>query len=230
MKTMIVYVIHGRKSGSTLELVSAIRKAGACVDFPQCIVYLKGTEDPLETALQRAGARHLVIVPLLLYPAGHFCAELPRRIKAALPQGATFEILPPLGKSRALANYLQQKFAAAQRKFPSRTFLLVNHGSSQFAGPQNELQQLADQLSGALAVPVAAVGLHPAPLLPQCLAGHTAPLLIQPIFLTNGRLVQTLSQTVKAIRPNDRLLSPLADSGVLAAMISERLEGCACIR
>lgn len=227
---MIIYVIHGRKSESTPELVSAICKAGARVDFPQCIVYLKGTEDPLEAALQNAGACHLVIVPLLLYPAGHFCAELPRRVKAALPQGAAFEILPPLGNSRALVDYLQQKFAAVQRRFPDRTFLLVNHGSAQFVGPQNELQQLADQLSDALSVPVAAVGLHPAPLLPQCLAEHPLPLLIQPVFLTNGRLVQTLIKTVKTIRPNDRVLSPLAGSGALAAMISERLEGCACIR
>jgi precorrin-8X/cobalt-precorrin-8 methylmutase len=159
------------------------------------------------------GARRLVIVPLLLFPAGHLRDDVPaqvRRLRQRLPADRVV-VTPPLGSHPSLLDLTEERLMAAgwSAEDDARAdamILLVGRGST-VAAANAELFRLARLLSerrGGTPVEGAFVSLTDPDVaagLRRCLALGARRLVVLPYLLCAGRLVTRIAETVRSLQP-----------------------------
>lgn len=229
-KTGIVYVLHGRRGKMSIANVATIEKVIEKLNYPQEIGYLEGPHQPLEEALKKMAeqVQEVLIVPILLFPASHFSEDLPKRAATVLGT-QPYLILPTLGTTKVLFEYLVTELRAEHKVNPKNDLLLVIHGSARFTKPQDQLAQLAEQLAEKLAVPVFSTSYIVPGALENQLAAHPKAFSIKRIFLSHGRLAKRIVTDTQALRGDlDHFLPTLQDQPVIEEMILERLEAVGC--
>lgn len=224
MQRGIVYVVHGRLEQTSLANMACITQAGErYADIPQRVAYLAGEKDSLEQALDElSDCDELIFLPLLLYAATHYLNDLPQRIKAKRPQQNDV-ILPPLAHTRSFVEGISARVHQAYQHYQLPIVLLV-HGTKHFAEPYEEQLALVEQIKQHTPVEITIAdfaGFHPY----KELLKTEEPVVIAPLFLTDGRLVNKAKQFVSENAPQAIWLDTLEGSDLLVDMLAEELEG-----
>lgn len=226
MKKGILYVLHGRRekiSRANLELIETIQKK---YPLPQRVGFLEGDQQTLEQSvlILQKQVDTLLVVPVLLFSATHVRWDLPRRLKACCPADLTFEITAPLGSTQAVFDFLRAQFHQGLQIHPEAMPVLVAHGTGHFKEPFAQLQSIGDRLATELQAPVICSNYIGKATVTEVLASYDTPLLVQPLFLTDGRIVNNIKRTILKTHPNSIFLPTLEDQPALQKAIMERLE------
>lgn len=225
MTTGILYVLHGRRGKvptANLQLLAQLQQTYA---NPQRTCFLEGDVQTLEDSLLalQEQAAHIIVVPILLFPATHVRWDIPRRIQAVARPDLQLNYAKPLATTQAIFNFLQTQLTAALQQYPQRQILIVAHGTPHFSEPGTQLQALAQQLQNQLHTTVLWAHFKGRPQLDQVLATQTAPLIVQRLFLTEGRIAGQLQATIAAKLPDSLFLPTLENQPALTQAIAERL-------
>src|SRR5262249_2603825 len=138
--TAVVLVGHGSRDGGANAEFEAVADAyrAARPDFDVGVGYIELARPLLAEALEKAArtSNHVVVVPLLLFAAGHVKNDLPLAVsdlRLGFP-GVRFDVAPALGVHAALAELAYARAASAvpaDEALRRRTLLLVvGRGSS----------------------------------------------------------------------------------------------------
>lgn len=221
----IIYVLHGRRGKipkSNIDLLHTYMKRS---DNPSIIGFLEGQQQTLEEGIEflQSKTKHIIVVPVLLFSATHIRWDIPRRINDVLEAGVSFTVLKPLATTEAVFNYLNQTLKSAIQTYPNRKILIVAHGTPHFPEPYEQLTALAKRLQEVVKVPIICanhIGHH---LVPDVLADESAALIVQRLFLTDGRLANRIKTNVLKAQPDSTFLPTLEDHPVITEAIEERL-------
>lgn len=221
----ILYVLHGRRGKISKSNIELLQTYLVQLGVPSVISFLEGQQQTLEDGVRFLQDRveQLTVVPVLLFSATHIRWDIPRRINAIIRSDRSFDVLKPLATTEAVFDYLNQQLQSAVHQFPNRKILIVAHGTPHFPEPYRQLTALGDRLQTAINVPILCanhIGHH---LVKKVLAEENAPLIIQRLFLTDGRLANRIKKNVLSIQPDSIFLPTLEDQPVITAAISERL-------
>lgn len=225
MTTGILYVLHGRRDKIPSANLNLIYSVQARYDMPQAIGFLEGDTQTLEAqalALQEK-VSHLIVIPVLLFPATHVLWDIPKRLAAICRPELTYQMLAPLGTTEAVFAFLREQLYTATKHYVNRSILLVAHGTKHFTEPFDELQVIGQKLQTALHTPVICanyVGPHQVQEVAPNIVNY---ILVQPLFLTDGRLVHKIEDRIRDFHPNAIFLPTLENNPALKAAILERL-------
>lgn len=219
-KNAFIYIVHGRKERQSQKNMRCIQNIQQ--QYPQCehaVAYLEGESDSIEAILQQKQATNVYLVPLLLYPASHYLEDLPQRLQN-LQLKANVQLLPVLAQAPSFAPLLAEKIK--QEAPLSKTCLLLTHGASRYPEVAKAQEELCDFLSQACQRPVKLASLHGAQPYQEVFA-VIAEADVFPLFLTEGRLVQTCKKAANAY-PGLHFLSTLEGSTLLEQLLTEIME------
>lgn len=225
MTTGILYVLHGRRGKVSTANLNLLAQLQQTYPNPQRTCFLEGDVQTLEDSLLllQEQATHIVVVPILLFPATHVRWDIPRRIQAVARPELQLTYVKPLATTQAVFNFLQAQLTAALQQYPQRQILLVAHGTPHFSEPGAQLQTLAQQLQNQLHTTVLWAHFKGRPQLAQVLATQTAPLIVQRLFLTEGRIAGELQAAIATKLPDSFFLPTLENQPALTQAIAERL-------
>ncbi|HUY61077.1 MAG TPA: CbiX/SirB N-terminal domain-containing protein [Candidatus Dormibacteraeota bacterium] len=239
MRPGLLLLAHGTRSGSGLaalrDLAASVAAARPGLPLALGVLEFPAPSVPAVAVaaadLAARGVTEIVLVPLLLFPAGHRAADLPRvaaGIRRAHP-GVSLRVTPILGPSpqlRTLAVRRAREAMGAER--PPDAVCVVGRGSS-VARANGLLAHVVRDVGRCLGRPAAGAFVSLAePGVPPALgalvaAGHRR-LLTVPFFLTEGRLVDRIERqaaefcrTARGVEV--RCAAPLGpDAAVVAAV------------
>jgi sirohydrochlorin cobaltochelatase len=177
--------------------------------------FLELTEPTIHQGLSRLvkrGARHVVVVPLLLFAAGHAKRDIPAAALAAASElGAevTFSHASHLGCGAKIVQLSRQRFTESLQGRPDvpaeRTCLLLvgrgSHDHSATAEMHHFARHLSAHASSRLTISVAFIAMaRPAisDVLPQLAKENWQRNVVQPHLLFHGELYEELGQQVQA--------------------------------
>ncbi len=102
--TALVVLAHGSRSAGANETVRLVgeRVARAVGADTAAVAFLQQADPSLADAVDRAvraGARRIVVVPLMLWPGGHVLDDVPREVRRLRDRhpGVTIRVAAPLG-------------------------------------------------------------------------------------------------------------------------------------
>ncbi|WP_461214225.1 sirohydrochlorin chelatase [Lacticaseibacillus sp. GG6-2] len=225
MTQALLFVLHGRRDHIPASNIALLHELATRYRLPYAISFLEGDQQTLEdgaTALI-SQADKLIVVPVLLFAATHVLWDIPRRLTACVANAVSTTILDPLGTTAAVTAYLSDQFVQAQSHYANRTPLIVTHGTPHFDEPLTQLASLAMRVGVTIGKPVRYASLIGPRPIASVLTPGTPPLLVLPLFLTNGRLVNRVKTQVRACQPDSVFLPPLEDEPVIAQAITQRL-------
>lgn len=220
-----IYVLHGRRGKVPESNLKLLGNYSAASGKPSVIAFLEGDQQTLEDGIRtlQQQVRHIVVVPVLLFSATHVRWDTPERIGKVLDPDVAVTYVPPLGTTNAVRKYLSTQLADAVRKHPSHTILLVAHGTGHFPDPWEELQRLSDELEPVVGAPIVCANHIGGHLYQDVAPEISAPLIVQRLFLTEGRLANRIRDRVLAVKPDSVILPTLEDHEVITQAIDERL-------
>ena len=220
-----VYVLHGRRDKIPQSNIRLLNDFIDSSHIPSVIAYLEGNEQTIEDGVRQLqkSANHLTIIPVLLFSATHVRWDIPRRTFDVLDPDVSITYVAPIGTTNSIYRWLFEHIAVASRQHPERTVLLVAHGTGHFPEPYQELQGIATRLQDDLGTHVIAANLIADPKIPDALANEQSPLIVQRLFLTDGRLSNRIKDKVLTIHPDSIFLDTLENSPVITEAINERL-------
>lgn len=228
----IIFVVHGRKNKLSSVNFSVIKKAAEQLKSPYEIGLLEGTQQTLEEAIQSLLSQQvtkIVFLPVLLFPATHAKDDLPKRAEKVLEKQVPYHILPTLGTTTAVENFLVQQVRSMGNS--STEVLLIAHGTPHYPEPFQQLEQIAKKIEKKIerrVYPSNYYGNHP---YQSVLEEHGEPMIIQRLFLTEGYLSKKIENDILEQRgARDVLLPTMQDSEALVSAIIERIEEIPCIQ
>ena len=178
------------------------------------VCFIEHADVLMDAGLDNAAAnsRRVIVVPLILNAAGHVKMEIPEAVDAARARhpGVEFICTPHLGMGREIYGILRQRIDHLLRDMavpdPRTTgIILLGRGSSD-AGANGEIAKMARWLFEDMQhdlVDIAFTGIT-LPRLEtvvqrQVKLGMT-PIVIQPVYLFNGVLIERIQQQVARLR------------------------------
>ncbi len=242
MSPGLLLLAHGTRSGPGLaalrDLAASVARAGPGIPVALGVLEFPAPSVPAVVAaaadLAAMGVSEVLLVPLLLFPAGHRAQDLPQvaaAIRRDLPE-LSLRLTPILGPSpqlRALA--ARRAREAIGRDRPPDAVCVVGRGSS-VARANVLLAQVVRDVGRRLGRPATGAFVSLAePAVPPALAelaaaGHRR-LLTVPFFLTEGRLVARIERqaaefcrTARAVEV--RCAAPLGPEPAVVAAIWRR--------
>lgn len=225
----ILYVLHGRRKGRlSKEVLSLAERLPQLTALQSEVVFLEGEEDTLEIGVEKLAGMvaQLIVVPILLFPATHAQIDLPERLaKLAIP----YQILPTLGTTEAVYQQVLQgvKSVSAEK---TASVLLIAHGTTHFAEPQQQLEAIAERLSLELGITVLTGNHLGEPNFKNVLATQEKSLIVVPLFLSPSFLYRNIKASVRELRgEQDQILPALTVATNLEA-VKERLGDAGCIQ
>ncbi|MCH4170124.1 MAG: transcriptional regulator [Lactobacillus sp.] len=226
MTTGFLFALHGRRgkiSQANLALIESLKNT---YDQPQATGFLEGDQHTLEdgVAALEDQVDELVVVPVLLFAATHVLWDLPKRINASKCPGLKVTFLEPLGTTQAVYDFLYHQLKTAVTQHPNQPILLVAHGTGHFDAPLQQFEAIGHQLSQALQTPVAFANYVGQLKVQDVVATSTQPWLVQPLFLTQGRIVKNVEKLIKAAQPASVFLPTLENQPALRQAIIERID------
>lgn len=223
MKQGIIYVVHGRPAQESKQNTECILRAGKKYNCPQKIAYLAGDVETLEDAIQELDdCDQLIFLPMLLYAATHYIYDLPPRVKKMRAEKEDI-ILPPLAQTESYQQGIIRRVEDAYHEEPLDVVLAV-HGTRHFKEPEEAQRILAQEIEQRLGCQVTIADIAGENPFRQVLS-FDEKRWIEPLFLTDGRLVHKMKDYAKEHAPNAKWLDTLEGSQLLIDMISESLEG-----
>lgn len=225
MTTGYLYVLHGRRGKipeSNLDLLNNFIQRSEQIGR---ISFLEGDEQTLEDGIRdlQSHVSHLTIVPVLLFSATHMRWDIPQRTRKVLKPGVTLSVTEPLATTRAVRDYLVDHLSKAVNEYPGRRILLIAHGTPHFPEPFDQLQALASDVERQIGVPIICTNHIGHPLIEETLRVDPGPLIVERLFLTDGRLANKIKARVEALTSDAVFLPTLEDDPVITAAIQERL-------
>lgn len=229
MEKGVIFVLHGRKTHFSTHNISLINEIQHELRQPSAIGMLEGEIETVEeamTTLYQKGMRKLVFVPVLLFPAMHFREDLPNRIQEwqkelADPDAVTVEVAETLGTTPAVVAFLTD--VIRQEKQDKRSMLIVVHGTTRYPEPAEQMEAMVRELQQHTGANVAWGALHGEPNYVSAMATIAGPVTIQPLFLSDGFLVNKIKETLLSDHPELHFLPTLENSAALKAAIVARL-------
>lgn len=216
MGTTVLLIGHGsRKTAGNEEILRfADTWRTHHPDWRIEVCFIEHADALLESGLDNAAAnsRRVIAVPLILNAAGHVKMDIPQAVDAARARhpGVEFACVPPLGMGREIHDILRQRIDRLLRDMavpdPRTTgIILLGRGSSD-AGANGEIAKMARWLFEDMQhdlVDIAFTGIT-LPRLEtvvqrQVKLGMTQ-IVIQPIYLFNGVLIERIGQQVARLR------------------------------
>lgn len=221
----ILYVLHGRRNKVPQANLHLLRELMQELPQPQVIGFLEGEQQTLEAGLKQLQRQvnNVVVVPVLLFAATHVRQDLPRRLKACQKSGVTITVLEPLATATAVFDFLKQQLAQACRVLPRRPILLIAHGTPHFVEPYQQLANLAAQLQQQLPVSVIAANYIGSHQFTELLGDQTESVIVQRLFLTDGRIAGKIKHAVQQQVPDALFLPTLENQLAVKQAILERL-------
>lgn len=229
MEKGVIFVLHGRKNHFSKHNISLINEIQQKLRQPSAIGMLEGEIETVEdamTALYQKGIRRFLFVPVLLFPAMHFREDLPNKIcdwqkKLTDPDAVTVEVAETLGTTPAVAAFLTD--AIRKENQGKHSTLIVVHGTTHYPEPAEQMATLVRELQQHTGADVAWGALHGEPNYVSAMSTFAGPVTIQPLFLSDGFLVNKIKETLVADNPELRFLPTLENSSALKAAIVARL-------
>jgi sirohydrochlorin cobaltochelatase len=218
----LLLVGHGTRSpvgtGEFLALAGLVgqRLAGVPVEP----AFLEMNEPSIRQALARLferGARQVVVVPLLLFAAGHAKRDIPAAVEAAIRADSQFvsdayrrtTLADHLGCSAAILELSRLRFTQSLQGLPpiaaERTCLVLvgrgSHDESAIAEMHHfaELRAGAEPLGGVEVAFLAMAQPQVQDVLPQLAARDWQRIVVQPHLLFHGDLYDALARRVQAL-------------------------------
>ncbi|MBW4801899.1 sirohydrochlorin chelatase [Loigolactobacillus coryniformis] len=221
----ILYVLHGRRNKVPQANLHLLQELMQELPQPQVIGFLEGEQQTLEAGLKQLQCQvnNVVVVPVLLFAATHVRQDLQRRLKACQKSGVTITVLEPLATTAAVFDFLKQQLAKACRVLPRRPILLIAHGTPHFVEPYQQLTNLAAQLQQHLPVSVIAANYIGPHQFAELLGDQIEPVIVQSLFLTDGRIAGKIKHAVQQQVPDALFLPTLENQLVVKQAILERL-------
>lgn len=223
MKKGIIYVVHGRPAQESKANTQCIMEAGKEYAVPQKIAYLAGDEETLEEAMDAlSDCDQIIFLPMLLYAATHYIYDLPPRVKKMRPEKEDV-ILPPLADTKSYQQGIIDRVTAAYQKQPLDIVLAV-HGTRHFKEPELLQRALAKKIEEQLNCQVMIADIAGENPFRQVLSFEEER-WIEPLFLTDGRLVHKMKDYAAEHAPKAKWLDTLEGSSLLVKMLKESLAG-----
>jgi len=242
--TTILIVGHGSRDRAAndefLAFVASYRSRGSDADVDHA--YIELAHPSLADALSAVASRSndVVVVPLLLFAAGHVKNDIPIALARARNDHPTvrFHAAPALGVHGSLAEVAFDRATAVKALEPSRAartaFVVVGRGSSDpdANGDFCKLVRLVAEGRGLMRVEPAFIGIT-RPSVEETLE-HVArarpdQLIVIPYFLFAGRLITKLQAQVADFEQRfpwvrARLAPHLGEDPRLFALLDERID------
>ena len=171
--------------------------------------FLEAAPPDIEKAVADMAAhecRHIVIVPLLLFAAGHAKQDIPAAARAAARAGLTIHIAPPLGCHPRILRLSARRFQTAANRLHAVSeellLLFVGRGSRDeeaaaqlrdFVARRVELTPVAQHVTALLSMADPRVEA----VLPEIVASPLRKVVVQPHLLYPGELLAKLTRIVK---------------------------------
>lgn len=227
MKQGFIYVLHGRKDRVTEANMDVLARVSQKVTAPTLVGYLEGDHQTLEMSIETLQEQvdELIFIPVLLFPATHALEDLPQRIEKTLQTNKVFKIAPTLATSKAIIDFYVMQTKAALQSHPNYNTLIIAHGTPHYDLPHQQLIENCQKISEQVPCQVFGANHHGKHTYQEFLADYEAPLIIQPLFLTNGYLVNKINRNIQQLRgmQEDIYLSSLEGSEALYLAILERM-------
>lgn len=249
IQTGLLLVGHGTRSrqgeGEFLEVAEQVarRLTGVCVE-PACLELTEPTILQGVWRLVERGARQIVVVPLLLFAAGHAKRDIPAAAEAAARElnvaRLTLHYASHLGCDARVVQLSRQRFTESLQGRPEvsadRTFLLlVGRGShdDSASAEMHHFAQLRAENSPVGGVAVAFIAMAPPAVqdvLSQLAEQDWQRIVVQPHLLFHGELLDQLQRLVAAAgvrNPRQEwILAPHLAQGIAAgSSVGEQLVG-----
>lgn len=222
----VIYVLHGRKDRITSANLDVLQRVSDKLTIPSTIGYLEGDHQTLEMAIRELQAQvdDIIFIPVLLFPATHALEDLPQRIAATLDKHKPFSIAPTLATSQAIIDFYIAQTKHALLEYPTYNTLIIAHGTPHYDLPHQQLVEICQKISQHVPCEVFCANHHGQHTYQEFLSTYDAPLMIQPLFLTNGYLVNKIFNNIHQLRGDkDVYLSSLEGSEALYLAILERI-------
>jgi sirohydrochlorin cobaltochelatase len=231
-ETGLLLVGHGTRSitGTKQFLDLAEQLAQRIAPSPLEPAFLEMQQPTIAEAVERLLARNiqrLIVMPMLLFAAGHAKRDIPQAVQAALAgclqAGLPWVQAAHLGCHPAMLELSRRRMAevlAGKQSIPTEEscLLLVGRGSpdESATAEMQEFARLRQQHEGGLRTDVAFLAMA-RPLLHECLnqlaAASFRRVIVQPHLLFDGDLAELLRRqvesTAKAHPEQDWLVTPL---------------------
>ena len=249
IQTGLLLVGHGTRSRQGerefLEVAEQVarRLTGVCVE-PACLELTEPTIQQGVSRLVERGARQIVVMPLLLFAAGHAKRDIPAAVEAAARElnvaQLTFHYASHLGCDARIVQLSRQRFTEslqgrAEVSADRTCLLLIGRGShdDSASAEMHHFAQLRAENSPVGGVAVAFLAMaRPAvqDVLSQLAAQDWRRIVVQPHLLFHGELLDQLHERVAAAgTANPRqewILTPYLAQGIAADhSVGERLVG-----
>lgn len=213
--TGLLLVGHGtrdqRGQGEAMLLARGV--AERLAPEPVELGFLELAEPPLSQAIERLverGTRRIVVLPLLLFAAGHAKQDIPAAIEREVARhpGVDWVQTSHLGLQPALMRLAGKRFTQAVAKLDPRraedTLLLVVGRGSSDAQAQAELRAFAARRAGESPVARAEICFlalaEPSleAVIPQLAAEGFRRIVVQPHLLFHGELADRVAERIRA--------------------------------
>lgn len=219
-RTGILLVGHGTRSQRGIEEFHRLAAQVARLAEPVALepAFLELCQPTIHDGLARLverGISHVIVLPLLLFAAGHAKRDIPAAVRAAMEAlglmgRVTSELASHLGCQPAILELSARRFAESlhgRDAVPASAtcLLLVGRGSGdesataemhEFARLRSKLTPVADTHVAFLALAQPPVG----DVLPRLAASNWRRIVVQPHLLLHGELYENLRTQVASMR------------------------------
>lgn len=231
----VIFVVHGsqiRQKNKTLALLinQVSETLGDYASIYQ-IAYLERQSDTIEVVTNRvvkAGAKELVIVPVLLFPALHALVDIPTQVNEVLHEvpEVKFKFLKTFAEEPAIFEILLDRIKEIDSDYPKAEIILLAHGTRHFTVAEEGLSRVAQKLSqhtGKIIKSVDYLGKRTYQSVILENIQHSIPQVVLPFFIYDGVLVQKIYHSVQALSPLSEIpfVETLAlDQRIVSALVN----------
>ncbi|AYV71542.1 sirohydrochlorin chelatase [Bacillus sp. PK3-056] len=229
----VVYIGHGSRiiegNKQFIAFIEAVKKE---INIPvQEIAFLELTSPSIEETMEkviRAGARDILVVPVLLFAAAHFKRDIPEELLAVKERfpDVRFSVSKPFDVHPKMMNLVRKRINE-QGWDHDGGILLVGRGSSD-PEPIGKLKEISEHIQQKLACSV-----YPAFLTAgkpefeeelQKLQLAYNKIYIVPYLLFTGRLLKRMESTIESSDKEVILCQPLKYDQLMKEVLLERME------
>lgn len=205
----VVYIVHGMRKGEhNNRLMHFVENMSVAMPYTYRIAFLESETlrpDKVMTSMISSGATTIIVVPLLLFSATHYCEDVPYYIDLMqrLYPDITFLCTAPLGTHPHIVNWVTrrvQQYEQQELTTRNTAIVLLTHGSPHTRLPDIELQTLVQQCTYKCThytyYAASYYGAYDFECVVQQLSEHYEQLYVIPLFLCDGFIVRKVAQRI----------------------------------
>ncbi|WP_312095905.1 sirohydrochlorin chelatase [Niallia sp.] len=229
----VIYIGHGSRIGEgNKQFIAFIEEVKKEVNIPvQEIAFLELASPSISETMEKvilAGARDILVVPVLLFAAAHFKRDIPEEleiVKARFPE-VRFSVTKPFDLHPKMMNLVLKRIAEKQLDTDG-VILLVGRGSSD-PEPILKLKEISSHIQQRLDVPVYTAFLTAGNPGFVCelerLQMEYKNICVVPYLLFTGKLLKRMASKVAESNNDVILCEPLKYDCLMKEVLLERME------